>query len=238
MPWGEPVDDDSCIAITYSCVGHGKPCCPGMICNPDSASAPCIVDTTPPVSSPTLPPVSMAPVVSPTVAPTSAPVVSPTAAPTSSPVVVPTSPPEGCYSKDYKNCIPEGYTSDTETCGLVWLPDGERANCVALWDKCDQDVDCCGESVCFGGSACVPPGETDPPTPLPTVQPTHMPTVGCIICDDVPTPWMASNGKECATSNLIDTKCNKNDNWTTKKFCQLSCFNAGNGYPGDVCCSA
>eukprot|EP00547_Thalassionema_nitzschioides_P008258 CAMPEP_0194227352 /NCGR_PEP_ID=MMETSP0156-20130528/42813_1 /TAXON_ID=33649 /ORGANISM="Thalassionema nitzschioides, Strain L26-B" /LENGTH=1087 /DNA_ID=CAMNT_0038959831 /DNA_START=53 /DNA_END=3313 /DNA_ORIENTATION=+ len=62
LPWGAPVDPDSCIAITYSCVGHGTPCCPGMICNPDTASAPCIVDTAPPVNSPTLAPVSMAPV--------------------------------------------------------------------------------------------------------------------------------------------------------------------------------
>jgi len=214
MPWGEPLDADSCIAITYSCVGHGKPCCPGMICNPDSSSAPCIVDTSPPVSSPTLPPVSMAPV-------SKAPVVSPTFAP----VIPPTSPPEGCYSKDYQNCLPEGYAPDNDTCELVWLPTGERTNCMSLWGKCSQDSDCCGESVCFGGANCVPPSDTPAPTPA------------CIICDDVETAWMTSNGKDCTTSNLIDTKCNKDSNWTTKKFCQLSCYKAGNGYPGDVCCN-
>eukprot|EP00542_Grammatophora_oceanica_P004661 CAMPEP_0194065916 /NCGR_PEP_ID=MMETSP0009_2-20130614/85733_1 /TAXON_ID=210454 /ORGANISM="Grammatophora oceanica, Strain CCMP 410" /LENGTH=1128 /DNA_ID=CAMNT_0038718813 /DNA_START=91 /DNA_END=3477 /DNA_ORIENTATION=+ len=78
MPWGEPIDDDSCIAITYSCVGHGKPCCPGMICNPDTSSAPCIVGTSapepttapeptsPPVPEPTASPVTPAPTGPPT----------------------------------------------------------------------------------------------------------------------------------------------------------------------------
>mmetsp|Transcript_32272 Transcript_32272/g.47706 ORF Transcript_32272/g.47706 Transcript_32272/m.47706 type:complete len:635 (+) Transcript_32272:70-1974(+) len=237
MPWGEPVNPDSCIAITYSCVGHGKPCCPGMICNPDSSSAPCIVDTSPPVSSPTLPPVSMAPVISPTSNPTANPTPSPTATPTVAPVVTPTSSPEGCYSKDYQNCLPEGYTPDNDTCELVWLPTGERTNCVSLWGKCSQNSDCCGESVCFGGDSCVPPSE-DPDTLAPTPTPlTNPPTVACIICDDVETAWMASNGKDCTTSDLIGTKCNKNAQWTTNKFCRLSCFNGGNGYPGDVCCS-
>merc|ERR1712226_1386310 len=100
--------------------------------------------------------------------------------PTLAPALSPTSAPEGCYSKDYMNCIPDGYdSSDRDTCGTVWLPDGERTDCTALWGKCSQDTDCCGEAVCFGGAACVPPSDEPDPTPAP---------IACIICDDVETP--------------------------------------------------
>merc|ERR1711862_464228 len=44
-------------------------------------------------------------------------------------------PAEGCYSHNYKNCIPDGYTSDT-SCDKVWLPNGAEKNCVALWGEC------------------------------------------------------------------------------------------------------
>ena len=80
MPWDEPLDPDSCIAITYKCVCHGKPCCPGMIFNPDASSAPCIMLLTDPVSLPTLAPVSASPVsavpIIPNPTPTSQPVTS------------------------------------------------------------------------------------------------------------------------------------------------------------------
>jgi len=179
--------------------------------------------TPPPVITPTF-----APVPAPTTPPTPSPTPSPTTPPTLSPVVAPTLPPQpvpGCYSKDYKNCLPDGYGSEANTCGTVWLPDGERTNCVSLWGKCNQNDDCCGESVCFGGTNCVPPSNTPAPTPA------------CIICDDVETTWMTNNGKDCTTSDLIDSKCNKDTQWIANKFCQLSCYNAGYGYPGDVCCS-
>merc|ERR1712111_221937 len=46
------------------------------------------------------------------------------------------------------------------------------------------------------------------------------------------------NGHGCATDTTrLNNKCNKDDNWKKQKWCQLSCFNAGNGYPGDVCCN-
>merc|ERR1711982_282257 len=31
-------------------------------------------------------------------------------------------------------------------------------------------------------------------------------------------------------------KCNKDEKWTNKGWCRLSCYKAGNGYPGDECC--
>jgi len=152
MPWGEPVDQDSCIAITYSCVGHGKPCCPGMICNPDTSSAPCIVDQSPPVTSP------------PQAAPTNPPIPL-----TSPPSAAPTSPPnpaEGCYSMNHKDCLPDGYPADGSTCGVTWLPNGERTGCVALGGDCGPSNSCCGDDLeCFGsgGSAsCLPPLFSEP----------------------------------------------------------------------------
>jgi len=181
--------------------------------------------------------------------PTAMPVTPPTIiTPTSAPFVAPTPSPMGCYSKDYKHCLPDGYTSEADTCGLIWLPDGAQTSCLALWSECGQSSDCCGEAVCFGNNeyaACVPPSD-DPDTPAPSKNPTPPPSLApvssapvtqCIVCDDVETPWMANNGKDCTTSKLIDTKCNKNNSWTAKKFCRLSCYNAGHGYPGDVCCN-
>jgi hypothetical protein len=195
------------------------------------------------LSSPTAPTSQPAPTSPPQPAPTQPPQPAPTSppqqAPTQPPQQAPTQPPvvsEGCYSKNYKNCLPPGYTSETEdTCGQIWLPDGERSNCVALWGKCIGSSDCCGEAVCFGDNeptACVPPSG-DPDTVAPTPTP-----VECIICDDVESPWMIDNGKDCATETKLHKKCNKNNNWTKNNICQLSCYKAGHGYPGDICCNA
>jgi len=237
MPWGEPVDEDSCIAITYSCVGHGKPCCPGMICNPDASSAPCIVDPSPPVSSPTLAPVSLAPVSSaPVTSPTSSPVAAPQPLPTEAPQTAPTNPPvlpEGCYSMNHKDCIPDGYPTEEDTCNLVWLLDGERTECIALGGKCNSSNSCCGNDiVCFGdgdNAACLPPMDNNE---------DDDDSVECTICDDLPNQSMISNGKACAdVPNTLSKKCNKSNNWIKKGYCKISCQNAGFGYPDLVCCS-
>mmetsp|Transcript_15610 Transcript_15610/g.18001 ORF Transcript_15610/g.18001 Transcript_15610/m.18001 type:complete len:634 (+) Transcript_15610:1313-3214(+) len=161
----------------------------------------------------------------------------PTSQPTSSPVLA-----EGCYSKDYKNCLPDGYTPEDDSCATVWLPDGAQSNCVALWGECtSQTNSCCGEAVCFGNNnyaTCIPKSN-EPDTPAPSRNPTPSPnTPQCIVCDNKATNSMIKNNKDCTTSaQAINKRCNKNAKWTTKKFCQLSCYNAGNGYPGDVCCN-
>jgi len=58
----------------------------------------------------------------------------------------------------------------------------------------------------------------------------------CIICTDVGTGWMVNHGEDCPSSELIASKCNQNANWVQNKYCRQSCFNAGFGYPGDMCC--
>ena len=72
----------------------------------------------------------------------------------------------------------------------------------------------------------------------PTDAPTNKPTSSsCIECSDIETTWMSEFSQDCTTSDLINTKCNLSDKWSSKKFCQLSCYNAGFGYSGDVCCN-
>ena len=71
-----------------------------------------------------------------------------------------------------------------------------------------------------------------PVTPSPTAAP---PT--CTICDDRETTWQIDNGFDCASDTVrMNKKCSKDAKWTEKGFCRLSCYKAGNGYPGDVCC--
>jgi len=72
------------------------------------------------------------------------------------------------------------------------------------------------------------------------IQPTPAPTIadGCTDCDNTATPWMTRNGQECTTTDLISSKCMDNNNWVRNKYCQQSCYDAGRGYNGDVCCAA
>merc|ERR1711862_181232 len=57
------------------------------------------------------------------------------------------------------------------------------------------------------------------------------------ICDDRETSFQTRNGFDCATdTGRLDKNCNKDAKWTEKGYCRLSCYKAGNGYPGDVCC--
>jgi len=144
------------------------------------------------------------------------------APPTPSPVKPPTGPPEGCYSNDYKHCLPKSFSDDSKSCNKVWLPEGAEQNCLALWAECTDPSDCCGSAICLGDSSyavCAPKPENQ-----------------CIECDDEETKGMKDNGKDCTTIK-ISNKCNLNDKWVKNKFCQLSCYNAGLGYDGDVCCN-
>jgi len=184
-------------------------------------------DCNEPPTAPTLAPITPAPVTPVTPAPVASP-------PTNAPVTAPTSHPPGCFSNNYKHC---NHPSTEDSCTMVWLPTGAQSNCLALWEECTVGSnECCEPAVCSGDGItgqCVPASDV---TPVPT--PTTPTSAPCIVCDDVETSWMSNNGKDCATSSLIDTKCNKNSNWISNKFCQLSCYNAGNGYDGDVCCSS
>jgi len=170
--------------------------------------------------------------------PTPAPV-TPTFAPTKEPTKSPTVP-EGCYSINFKDCLPAGYEDNDSSCNKIWLPNGAQNNCVALGGECTSNLaSCCGPAECFGDTSyasCVPPSDTtSPPTKAPTTQSPTSPS--CSICDDRETPYMINNGKDCTTTDLAK-KCTNKSAWVSQKFCQLSCYNAGLGYDGDICCNA
>jgi len=136
-----------------------------------------------------------------------------------------------CEENNARLCTPQEM-SDRCTRGtgcnfnnrLVWT-------CTAGGDGCNDDAECCS-GTCGADGTCIAVQQ-------PTVQPTTLepapPT--CTICDDKETTWQTENGFDCATDTVrIDKKCNKDAKWTEKGYCRLSCYNAGNGYPGDVCC--
>jgi len=59
----------------------------------------------------------------------------------------------------------------------------------------------------------------------------------CTICDDKESPFQIEKGLDCATdATRINDKCNKDSRWEETKYCRRSCYKAGNGYRGDVCC--
>jgi len=126
--------------------------------------------------------------------------VQPTKAPTPTPPApTPTPPPEGCYSHNYKDCIPDGYLSDT-SCNKVWLPNGAEKNCVALWGDCTGNASCCGPANCFGDNthaSCVPPTSV-------TSNPTSAP------------PMCSGKGEFCAKNS----DCCKNKCMKKKKKCK------------------
>merc|ERR1711862_982 len=95
----------------------------------------------------------------------------------------------GCYSNNYKDCIPEGYTSNDSSCSKIWLPNGAQSNCVALWGDCTSDSSaCCGPAECFGDNihaSCVPPTTaTSTPTSAPTLFQTSSPSASCSAKDE------------------------------------------------------
>jgi len=62
-------------------------------------------------------------------------------------------------------------------------------------------------------------------------------TPSCIVCDDIQTPWMSDNSKECATWKNTEERCeNKTDWWLKKRFCRFTCADLGYPYDDDVCC--
>ena len=247
-------EQQDCKARWNDCTNDPNGCCDGLTCvsiNPgysqcekaDVAPNPTPVPSRPPTSPPSLPltttptpPPSLIPSTPPTAPPLSVPTKKPTSSPTLSPTV-------GCFSNNYKDCLPETYSNGAASCTTVWLPSGPQQGCTALWGDCtgQDDVNCCGDTVCSGDvnrAACVPPPGN--PTKTPTSNPvTPNPTpLSCIICDDEETEWHHDNGVDCSTDHdRINEKCNKDDKWRANKYCRLSCYNAGQGYAGDVCCN-
>merc|ERR1711983_737173 len=84
---------------------------------------------------------------------TPSPVTTPTKSPTTTPII------EGCYSNNYKDCLPNGSTY--ASCNSVWLPDGHQDNCIALYGDCTNDLSsCCGPAECVSDVnyySCIPP---------------------------------------------------------------------------------
>merc|ERR1712060_1027407 len=85
-------------------------------------------------------------------------------------------------------------------------------------------------NITYDGKPCC-----DVPTSEPVTEAPTQASPSCTICDDEPTKKMNKKGQSCTDIN-INNKCNKNASWITKGYCQLSCYNQGLGYEGDVCC--
>jgi len=208
--------NQNCLPMYSGCKGNEDGCCDGLTCVVDNPHySQCRYVENPPTAPDTPSPTVKAP-------------------DTPSPTKSPTAAPEGCFSNNYKDCIPDGYSSDDESCNNIWLPNGAQSNCVALWGKCNpsQPNSCCGPAICEGDSnyaSCVPDETT---TPAPTSQP-------CTVCDNVGTTKMINKGQDCTdlSSKKLNNNCDKNT-WIQNKHCQLSCYTSGNGYDGDVCCNA
>merc|ERR1712157_525558 len=99
-----------------------------------------------------------------------------------------------------------------------------------------------GEEVVSGGEFGSSETETftvnASPVAPPTSAPVASPTTPCIECTNNPTNFMINKGKTCETVNNLTSKCTSKPQWLKHKYCQLSCYEAGVGYPGDVCCQS
>jgi len=157
----------NCIALYEQCDASLDECCGPASCSYNQCQPGIYAPTTNPIddtSNPTSDPTS-SPIVASTPAPSTNPMEdpSPTASSTNSPTK------KGCYSNNNKDCLPEGYVIDEDSCdNIVWLPDGAQENCLGLWKYCTGNPSsCCGESKCFGSekySVCVPSTETSSPS--------------------------------------------------------------------------
>merc|ERR1712176_1679936 len=169
-----------CVALWGDCTDDNNSCCRDAVCLGDDSHAVCVppADST---DSPTPKPTTPTPKPSLTAKPTSIPteIRLPT---TSSPTLSLSPTNEGCFSNNYKDCLPKSQLNGPASCNTVWLPNGPQQGCVALWGDCTDDSNsCCGDAVCFGDAddaACKPPNDsTDLPTSKPTIpEPSSKPT--------------------------------------------------------------
>merc|ERR1712157_270605 len=72
----------------------------------------------------------------------------------------------------------------------------------------------------------------------PPTTPPALPPSTCTECSNIETNWMIKNGKTCETIKNISKKCIHKNNWAKRNICQLSCYEAGVGYEGDLCCQS
>ena len=100
---------------------------------------------------------------------------------TAKPMPAPTTPTtpkpkvQGCYSNNFKDCLPDGYASKIISYDAIWLTNGDQDNnCIPLWGDCTGNnyASCCEPAICFGNfdtyASCVPPGTQSIPTFAPT----------------------------------------------------------------------
>merc|ERR1711862_1036856 len=52
------------------------------------------------------------------------------------PTPKPTTVREGCFSNNYKDCLPKLHSDELKSCNTVWLPNGPQQDCIALWGDC------------------------------------------------------------------------------------------------------
>mmetsp|Transcript_32050 Transcript_32050/g.94310 ORF Transcript_32050/g.94310 Transcript_32050/m.94310 type:complete len:411 (-) Transcript_32050:1112-2344(-) len=59
----------------------------------------------------------------------------------------------------------------------------------------------------------------------------------CTVCTNDPTANMLSRGFDCTTAiQALATRCANDTGWVAGTICRSSCYFAGRGYDGDVCC--
>ena len=108
--------------------------------------------------------------------------------------------PQGCYSNNFKECLPEGYTSKITSYDTIWLPNGNLGNsCIPLWGDCTSgESSCCAPATCFGNSdtyaSCVPPERS----------PTFAPTNACSKKNE-----KCKNHSDCCKKKCRKKRCKK-----------------------------
>merc|ERR1712174_61614 len=133
----------------------------------------------------------------------------PTQAPNPAPTPTTTPPTEGCYSNNYKDCLPNGYTSSDTSCNKIWLPNGAQDNCVALWGDCTGNASgCCGPAYCFSDNthaSCFPPTTVpSTPTAAPTIFQTPAPSKSCLVMGE-----KCKKNSDCCEKKCRKKKCRK-----------------------------
>jgi len=223
--------NQSCLPKYSACKEDPNGCCDGLTCVVDNPGYSQCRYVAPPPTAPDTP----APTAKNTPAPTANEVSShPSLSPTETTSASPTSaekPCSICDDRETDKMIKKGQDC-ASSAGVL----DKRCNNNSKWrsNKWCQ-LSCNNSGNGYDGDVCC---NDAPPTPA-TTPPTQAPTKACnVVCDDVETPKMIDNGQDCGSSTgTLNKKCNKSGKWIKKNYCQLSCYNSGNGYEGDVCCN-